>query len=58
MTRFSSAPDVFAVGQSWGWKSNSLMTDGNDVDADGVEDVFLLAGPEVSLRATVMLGVI
>jgi hypothetical protein len=57
MTRFSSAPDVFAVGQSWGWKSNSLM-DGYDGDTDGVEDVFLLAGPEVSLRATVMLGVI
>lgn len=26
-TRFSSAPDVFAVGQSWGWKSSTLRTE-------------------------------
>ncbi|KAG6814427.1 hypothetical protein H0H92_007430 [Tricholoma furcatifolium] len=26
-TRFTSAPDVFSVGQSWGWKSSSLSTE-------------------------------
>ncbi|TDL28927.1 hypothetical protein BD410DRAFT_893843 [Rickenella mellea] len=26
-TRFASAPDVFSVGQSWGWKSSALRTE-------------------------------
>ncbi|KAJ7806138.1 hypothetical protein B0H14DRAFT_2876682, partial [Mycena olivaceomarginata] len=26
-TRFASAPDVFSVSQSWGWKSSSLRTE-------------------------------
>ncbi|KAF8665100.1 hypothetical protein AX16_000568 [Volvariella volvacea WC 439] len=26
-TRFSSAPDVFAISKSWGWKSSSLRTE-------------------------------
>ena len=58
MTRFSSAPDVFAVGQSWGWKSGSLLSDGWEGEVEGADDMFASAGPEVSLRATVVLGVI
>ena len=58
MTRFSSAPDVFAVGQSWGWKSGSLLSEGWEGEVEGADDMFASAGPEVSLRATVVLGVI
>ncbi|PCH33202.1 hypothetical protein WOLCODRAFT_134995 [Wolfiporia cocos MD-104 SS10] len=58
LTRFVSAPDVFAVSQSWGWKSSSLRTEEYiDVGADSGQN----AGPpgrEVSLRVTVVLGVV
>ena len=57
-TRFSSSPDVFSVSQSWGWKSSTLRTE------DFVE-VGSLAVPndsyrneKVSLRATVLLGLV
>ncbi|OBZ79877.1 hypothetical protein A0H81_00294 [Grifola frondosa] len=56
LTRFSSAPDVFSVSQSWGWKSDSLkMEEYLKVDADRTAGA---AGKEVSLRATVVLGVV
>ncbi|KAI0932761.1 hypothetical protein AcW2_001291 [Taiwanofungus camphoratus] len=62
LTRFTSAPDVFSVSQSWGWKSSSLRTeeylevgpDGQPRSGTGA----LLGGREVSLRATVVLGVV
>ncbi|KAG5634906.1 hypothetical protein H0H81_000366 [Sphagnurus paluster] len=57
-TRFTSSPDVFAVSQSWGWKSSGLRTEEYmDVRAEagaGREP----AGKEVSLRATVVLGLV
>ncbi|KAH9920276.1 uncharacterized protein B0H18DRAFT_1024540 [Fomitopsis serialis] len=49
LTRFTSAPDVFSISQSWGWKSSSLRTD---------EYLEASARTEVSLRATVVLGVV
>lgn len=60
LTRFTSAPDVFSVSQSWGWKSSSLRTEEYlEVDADGQPaPVALPAAREVSLRATVVLGVV
>ena len=60
LTKFASAPDVFSVSQSWGWKSSSLRTEEYlEVDAEGQPTpVILPAGREVSLRATVVLGVV
>ena len=60
LTRFTSAPDTFAVSQSWGWKSSSLRTEEYlEVDAEGQPvSVVMPAGKEVSLRATVVLGVV
>lgn len=57
-TRFSSSPDVFSVSQSWGWKSSTLRTE------DFVEVGSLLLpndsnrNEKVSLRATVLLGLV
>ncbi|TFK40923.1 hypothetical protein BDQ12DRAFT_733284 [Crucibulum laeve] len=59
--RFTSAPDVFSVSQSWGWKSSSLRTDGY---VEILPDVFSPPqssgshSKEVSLRATVVLGLV
>ncbi|KAL6298155.1 hypothetical protein BKA93DRAFT_812328 [Sparassis latifolia] len=63
LTRFASAPDVFSVSQSWGWKSSSLRTEeylevGPDGLARGVAQEAMPGGREVSLRATVVLGVV
>lgn len=58
ITRFSSAPDVFSVSQSWGWKSSSLRTGEPSEQGDGITHDTVAAGRNVSLRATVMLGVI
>ncbi|KAI0757436.1 hypothetical protein C8Q80DRAFT_1282594 [Daedaleopsis nitida] len=60
VTRFTSAPDTFAVSQSWGWKSSSLRTEEYlEVDAEGQpKPVVIPAGREVSLRATIVLGVV
>lgn len=67
-TRFSSAPDVFSIGQSWGWKSSSLRSEeyvdiGSDDDGDAVAFVPVARKPrphgkEVSFRATVVLGLV
>jgi hypothetical protein len=59
LTRFTSAPDVFAVSQSWGWKSSSLRTEEYlEVGADGQSTCHGSHGKEVSLRATVVLGIL
>jgi hypothetical protein len=62
LTRFTSAPDVFSVGQSWGWKSSYLRTEeyvetseespgaGGEMDSRGRTDV--------SFRATVVMGLV
>ncbi|KAJ3934970.1 MAG: hypothetical protein NXY57DRAFT_1104469 [Lentinula lateritia] len=71
-TRFRSAPDIFKVGQSWGWKSSGLLgglqgSAGTKVNHnDGGLEAALIqmdrelpaAGHEVSLRATVVLGIV
>ncbi|KAI0358924.1 hypothetical protein OH77DRAFT_1420423 [Trametes cingulata] len=60
LTRFTSAPDVFSVSQSWGWKSSSLRAEEYlEVDAEGQPAAVVMpARREVSLRATVVLGVV
>ncbi|KAH9945582.1 hypothetical protein B0H21DRAFT_744355 [Amylocystis lapponica] len=63
ITRFTSAPDVFSVSQSWGWKSSSLRTEeylevGPNGQPVGGETGVLPGRREVSLRATVVLGVV
>ncbi|KAF8167859.1 hypothetical protein B0H34DRAFT_646000 [Crassisporium funariophilum] len=57
-TRFSSAPDVFSVSQSWGWKSSSLRTE--EFVEVGTQPLpgNVIRGQEVSLRATVLLGLV
>ncbi|XP_006454545.1 hypothetical protein AGABI2DRAFT_197803 [Agaricus bisporus var. bisporus H97] len=65
-TRFSSAPDAFSIGQSWGWKSSSLKSEeyvdiGADEDFDDLVSVPRKSKPkgkEVSFRATVVLGLV
>ncbi|KAF9072661.1 hypothetical protein BDP27DRAFT_1445421 [Rhodocollybia butyracea] len=70
-TRFRSAPDKFKVGQSWGWKSSGLIGGPREVvngvsDANGDHEAALVLmgdelhpqGQEVSLRATVVLGIV
>ncbi|KAF9454944.1 hypothetical protein P691DRAFT_799950 [Macrolepiota fuliginosa MF-IS2] len=67
-TRFSSAPDVFSIGQSWGWKSSSLKSEeyvdiGGDDDGETVTFPPVVKKPrhygkEVSFRATVVLGLV
>ncbi|KAI6010186.1 hypothetical protein EDC04DRAFT_2770258 [Pisolithus marmoratus] len=59
VTRFTSVPDVFSVSQSWGWKSSSLRSD--DIGGRGDDEQPKPPGTapkEVSLRATVLLGVV
>ncbi|KAI0666226.1 hypothetical protein C8Q78DRAFT_984566 [Trametes maxima] len=60
LTRFTSSPDVFSVSQSWGWKSSSLRAEEYlEVDAEGLPAAVVVpARREVSLRATVVLGVV
>ncbi|KAG6837212.1 hypothetical protein H0H93_013080 [Arthromyces matolae] len=67
-TRFSSAPDVFSVSQSWGWKSSSLRTeeymDVRDRTENLASDTFPVASRQThidnlsSFRATVVLGLV
>ncbi|THH30187.1 hypothetical protein EUX98_g4025 [Antrodiella citrinella] len=59
LTKFTSAPDVFSVSQSWGWKSSSLRTEEYlELSDDGVMKAHITSGKEVSLRATIVLGVV
>jgi hypothetical protein len=53
---FSSSPDQFSIGQSWGWKSSSLRTEEYS-DSNGEAKAREL-DREASLRATVVLGLI
>ncbi|KAJ7630424.1 hypothetical protein FB45DRAFT_915461 [Roridomyces roridus] len=55
-TRFASAPDVFTVSQSWGWKSSALRTE--EYIEVGEEQPRGIRGKEVSLRACVILGLV
>ena len=57
LTRFSSAPDVFCVSQSWGWKSSSLHLQQEDSGTAGSTSVPIFA-KEVSVRATGVLGIV
>jgi hypothetical protein len=58
MTRFTSAPDVFSVSQSWGWKSSSLRTE-EYLEVGPLPEESDIAGEcEVSLRATVVIGIV
>lgn len=57
-TRFSSSPDTFSVSQSWGWKSSTLRTEEFlEVGAHPLPSN-IVRGKEVSLRATVVLGLV
>lgn len=55
-TRFTSVPDVFSVSQSWGWKSSSLRAD--DLEDDAQAKPSAPASKLISLRATVVLGIV
>lgn len=64
-TRFSSAPDVFKVSQSWGWKSGSLR--GEEATTENIlgsskgtlgDDKGSGSDLSSSLRATVILGLV
>ncbi|KAJ7785724.1 hypothetical protein B0H16DRAFT_1487742 [Mycena metata] len=57
-TRFASAPDVFSVSQSWGWKSSALRTEEYIEVGEGAEASVGTRGREVSLRACVVLGLV
>ncbi|KAG7450725.1 uncharacterized protein BT62DRAFT_1001516 [Guyanagaster necrorhizus] len=59
-TRYKSSPDVFKISQSWGWKSSSLKGEDKPVgdDADDEGNIINLQGSKVSLRATVVLGIV
>jgi hypothetical protein len=61
LTKFTSAPDSFAVSQSWGWKSSSSRTEeylaGLDDKSEGQRNE--LGNPQIaSLRATIVIGVV
>jgi hypothetical protein len=56
LTRFTSSPDVFPVGQSWGWKSSSLRTE--EYINDASDSSGPIPGKEVSMRVTVVLGLV
>lgn len=63
VTRFSSGPDTFAISQSWGWKSSTLRTEeflelGDDGQPIPIDLVNIGAGKLVSLRATIVIGII
>ena len=68
LTRFTSAPDTFNVTSSWGWKSSKAeewvdidevaITGGNAVGAGNPGATKTRAAKEVSLRATIVLGVV
>lgn len=59
LTRFTSAPDVFKVSQSWGWKSSSLRTEEYlEVVGNSVETIPIPSEKEVSLRVTIILGIV
>lgn len=55
LTKFSSAPDIFAINQSWGWKSSRTE---EYVDQIAGQEGVALTAREVSLRATVLLVVV
>ncbi|KAJ7151577.1 hypothetical protein C8R46DRAFT_1166468 [Mycena filopes] len=58
-TRFASAPDVFSVSQSWGWKSSTLRTEEYiDVSEASASASAGARGREVSVRACVVLGLV
>ena len=63
LTRFTSAPDVFSISQSWGWKSSSLRTEEYlEVSSEGEIPTKILpvtsSARTISFRATVVLGVV
>ncbi|EAU92960.1 hypothetical protein CC1G_03747 [Coprinopsis cinerea okayama7 len=54
--KFTSSPDVFSVGQSWGWKTSSLRTEEYmEIRPEGSSEP-IIRGRLKSLRATVVLG--
>jgi len=55
LSRFSSSPDQFSIGQSWGWKSSSLRTEEYEYAKTMKEND---DNREVSLRATVLIGLV
>jgi len=58
-TRFTSSPDAFPVSQSWGWKLSSLRTEEYiDIGGDAPDVSRVVPSKEVSMRATVVLGLV
>ena len=58
-TQFRSGPDVFGISKSWGWKTSSLRTDEYmEARDESTGPRTTPYGSEVSLRATVVLGMV
>jgi hypothetical protein len=63
LTRFSSGPDVFAVSQSWGWKSSTLRQEEYFAELDGSgagtgAEAHTPSARDVSVRVTVVIGIV
>lgn len=56
-TRFSSAPDGFALSQSWGWKSTSLAAALSPVNSSG-DGERTGEGVFSSVRVCLVLGLV
>ncbi|KAH6917136.1 hypothetical protein BKA70DRAFT_1177864 [Coprinopsis sp. MPI-PUGE-AT-0042] len=58
--KFTSAPDVFSVSQSWGWKTSALRTEEymELKSEEGSDSSGRVTNPLKSLRATVIVGLI
>ncbi|KAI0035240.1 hypothetical protein K488DRAFT_43670 [Vararia minispora EC-137] len=57
LTRFTSGPDVFAVSQSWGWKSSTMLRQEEFQEMEHTEAQGLCTR-EMSVRVTVVIGVV
>ena len=58
LTKFSSAPDIFNVTQSWGWKTSKAEEWVEFVDNEGGIKANANLHSECSLRAVIILGVL
>ncbi|KAF8272353.1 hypothetical protein EI94DRAFT_1796249 [Lactarius quietus] len=58
VTRFTSNPDEFSISQSWGWRSSSLRTEVCINNENSANSSSPSPSGNVSLRVTVVLGVV
>lgn len=58
VTRFTSNPDDFSISQSWGWRSSSLRNEVCVDNENSTNSSSPLPTGDVSVRVTVVLGVV